>query len=67
MDDVFVTAVSATWTLETGVSVLQCVAAGRARGDVFSHLTPMEAGLRAVGEVTGAQQLCLPLCISTPG
>lgn len=67
MDEVFVTAASATWTLGAGVSVLQCVAAGRAGGDVFSHLTLMEAGLCAVGEVTEAQQLCLPLCIRAPG
>lgn len=54
-------------TLGTGVSVLQCVPAGRAGGDVLRQLTLMEAGLGVVGEVTGAQQLCLPLCIRASG
>lgn len=57
----------ATWTLGTGVSVYQCIAAGGAGGDEVSHLSLMEAGLGAVGEVAGAQKLCLPLCIRAPG
>lgn len=60
-------AASATWTLGTGVSVLQCVAAGRAGGDELGHLTLTEAGLEDIGEMTGAKQLCLPLCIRAPG
>lgn len=58
---------SGTWTLWTGFSVLQRVAAGRSRGDVLGQLTVMEAGLGAVGELTGAQQLCFPLCIRASG
>lgn len=58
---------AATWTLGTGVSVLLCVSAGGSRGDILSPLALMEAGLWVVGEVTGAQQLCFPLCIRAPG
>ena len=61
------TDVSVTWTLRTGVIVLQRAAAGRAGGDVLGHLTLMEAGLWVAGEVSGAQQLCFPLCVRTAG
>lgn len=57
--------VCATWALWAVVPVL--VVADGARGDVLGHLTLMEAGLWAVGEVTRAQKLCLLLCICAPG
>lgn len=58
-----------TWALWTfrGVPVPQGVAAGRAGGEVLGHLALMEAGLRAVVGVTGAQQLGLPLGVRAPG
>lgn len=65
MEEVF--SASATWTLGTGVSVLQCVSAGRSGGHVLGQLTLMEAGLGGVGEVSGAQQLRFPLCIRAAG
>ena len=59
--------VCATWALWTGVPVLQCVVAGQAGGDAVGHVTLMEAGLWAVGKLTRAQELCLPLCVCAPG
>lgn len=57
------TAVSATWAFWSGYFLLERVSSSRARGNVLKHLTLMEGGLWAVGELTGAQNLCLSLCI----
>lgn len=61
--------VCGTWTrvLGAGVPVSLCLTAGRIRGNMLSHLTLMETGLRAVRRMPGPHQLRLPLCIRGTG
>lgn len=66
MRDAWMKMYTAATSTGSGVSVLQRVAAGRSRGDELSHPALVQSGLGAVGELTGAQQLCLPLCIRGP-
>ncbi|TNN64163.1 hypothetical protein EYF80_025661 [Liparis tanakae] len=40
---------------------------GRSGGDGLGQRAPMEARLGAVGGLSGAQQLCFPLCVGVAG
>lgn len=66
MRDAWMKMYTAATATGSGVSVLQRVAAGRSRGDELSHPALVQSGLGAVDELTGAQQLCLSLCIRGP-